>query len=48
MTTRVLVVLALAGLFLLAPAMLAPLAMAVGPGLLVPFAAGCFAVAALV
>lgn len=48
MTTRLLAVVSLAGLFTVAPAMLAPIAIAVGPTALVAFAAGCLALAVVV
>lgn len=39
--------LVMAGAFVLAPAMVAPLAIAAGPEMLAVFAAGCFALAAI-
>lgn len=48
MGARLLVVLLLALLFTMAPALLAPIAMAVGPMVLVAFAAGCLTLAAVI
>lgn len=49
MGARLLVVLLLALLFTMAPALLAPIAMAVGPTMvLVAFAAGCLTLAAVI
>lgn len=48
MAARLLVVLLLALLFTVAPTMLAPIAIAVGPMALVAFAAGCLALAVVI
>jgi hypothetical protein len=48
MRARLAAVAALAALFLIAPAALAPLFIALGPLVLVVFAAGCLTVAAVI